>query len=327
MMESAIVHCAILDDYQNVALQFADWRSVTERAGTRAELRVFNRHIADHDDLVAAIGDCEIVVLMRERTRFDAGLLARLPRLRLLVTTGGRNPSIDLAAARSHGVRVCCTGSVTTGTGEHTWALIMALARNIPAEVGAFRAGGPWQVGVGADLSGKRMGMIGLGRIGARVARVALAFEMQVQAWSQNLTQARCDEVGVAHAGSLDALLETSDYVSIHLVLGDRTRGLINAAALRRMRPTAFLVNTSRGPIIEEAALVAALRERGIAGAALDVFDTEPLPPDHPYRGLDNLVATSHIGYVTRDCYTTYYRDVIEDILGWLEGRPVRVLN
>jgi phosphoglycerate dehydrogenase-like enzyme len=216
---------------------------------------------------------------------------------------------------------------VTTGTGEHTWALIMALARNIPAETNAFRSGGPWQVGIGSDLAGKRLGLVGLGRIGGRVARVGKAFEMQVQAWSQNLTQSRCDELGVAHAGSLDALLETSDYVSIHLVLSERTRGLIDAAALRRMKPTAFLINTSRGPVVQEGALIEALRERRIAGAALDVFEHEPLPSDHPYRTLPYLIGTSHIGYVTRDAYTTYYGDVVEDIASWLDGKPIRVLN
>lgn len=327
MTDTEVLRCAVLDDYQDAALRFADWGPLTCRTGTRVEPRVFTRHIAERDALAEAIGDCEIVVAMRERTRFDAELIGLLPKLRLLVTTGGRNASIDLAAARARGIPVCCTRSVTTGTSEHTWALIMALARNIPAEVAAFREGGPWQVGVGADLAGKSLGLVGLGRIGARVARVAQAFEMRVQAWSQNLTQARCAEVGVAHADSLAALLETSDFVSVHLVLGDRTRGLIGADALRRMKPTAFLVNASRGPIVDEAALIDALRARRIAGAGVDVFDHEPLPPDHPLRGLDNLVGTSHIGYVTRDAYTTYWHDVVEDVASWLDGAPIRVLN
>lgn len=322
-----VIRCAVLDDYQGVAMQFADWSVLTGRTAPRVEVQVFNEHIADRNALVAALAAFDVVVVMRERTPIDAALMAALPRLKLIVTTGGRNPSIDLQAARARGIPVCATGSVTTGTGEHAWALIMALVRNIPAEVNAFRAGGPWQVGVGSDLAGKRLGLIGLGRIGARVARVGRAFEMEVQAWSQNLTQARCDELGVAHAGSLESLMESSDYISIHVVLSERTRGLVNAAMLARMKPTAFIVNTSRGPVVDEQALLAALRSRRIAGAALDVFDHEPLPADHPYRKLDNLIATSHIGYVTRGAYTTYYRESVEDIASWLDGKPLRVLN
>lgn len=326
-MDAAPLRCAILDDYQGVALEYADWGPLTQRTQPRVELRVFRQHLGDVDSLVAAIGDCEIVVAMRERTRFTAAVLQRLPRLRLLVTTGGRNASIDLQAARARGVVVCCTGSITTGTSEHTWALLTALARNIPSEVSAFRSGGPWQVGVGQDLAGKRLGLVGLGRIGARVARVGQAFEMQVQAWSQNLTLERCRDLGVEHAGSLEALMASSDFVSVHLVLSERTRGLIDRSMLGRMKPSAFLVNTSRGPIVEESALVEALQQRRIAGAALDVFDHEPLPSDHPLRAMPHVVATSHVGYVTHDAYRVYYRDVVEDIVKWLDGAPVRLLG
>jgi phosphoglycerate dehydrogenase-like enzyme len=316
------LRCAILDDYQRVALAMADWRSLANEV----EVRVLHEHVADPDALAAAIGDCEIVVVMRERTPFDRAVLERLPNLRLLVTTGMRNASIDLAAAKERGVTVSGTQSLGYPAVELTWALLLALARRLPAESALFRSGGPWQTTIGADLNGRRLGIVGLGKLGARVATIAKAFEMDVTAWSRNLTPERCAEVGVEHAGTLERLLETSDFVTIHLVLGERTRRLIGARELAMMKSTAYLVNTARGPIVDEAALVEALRERRIAGAGLDVFDVEPLPRDHPLRGLDNVVATPHVGYVTEANYRVFFRHAIEDIVAWRRGVPVRLV-
>jgi len=317
------MRCAILDDYQNVALNYGDWNAVK----AKAEIRVFNDHIGDRAALAAALADCEIVVAMRERTVVDRDLLARLPKLKLLVTTGMVNASIDLPAAAAHGVMVCGTGGVPYPTAELTWALILSLLRRVPFEYGEFRGSGRWQSSVGVDLNGKRLGLIGLGRLGTRVARVGLAFEMKVAAWSKNLTPEKCAAAGAEFAGSLDELMSTSDIVSIHLVLSDRTRGLIGAHVLGLMKPTAYLINTSRGPIVDEAALVAALRARKIAGAGLDVFNEEPMPLDHPLRSLGNVVATPHLGYVTEDTYRVFYGEAAQDVLAWLDGKPVRVLN
>jgi len=316
------LRCAILDDYQGVALGMADWAGLAPQV----TVETFTRHFASTDDLVAAIGGCEIVVIMRERTPFPAALLARLPKLKLLVTTGPRNFAIDLDAAARHGVTVCGTEAYSHPTAELTWALILALARHIPAETAGFRAGG-WQRTVGIDLAGKQLGILGLGRLGAKVAGIARAFDMKVAAWSQNLTAARCAEHGVAFAPSLDALLAEADIVSIHVVLGDRTRGLIGAAQLARMKPGALLVNTSRGPIVDEAALVAALGSGRLAGAGIDVYDQEPLPADHPLRGIDTLIATPHLGYVTADNYRRFYGQSVEAIRAWIAGQPLRVLT
>lgn len=315
--------CAILDDYQGVGPTLADWSGLSDRI----TLRDLRTTFATQDALVAAIADCEIVVMMRERTPFPAALFARLPKLRLLLTSGMRNLSIDLAAAAAHGVTVCGTGSHPEPPVELTWALILGLARHLVPEAQALRAGGPWQSSVGRDLSGRRLGLLGLGKTGARVARIGQAFGMEVAAWSQNLTAARAEAEGVALAPSLEALLETSDVVSIHLVLGARTRGLIDAAALRRMRPDALLINTSRAAIVDEAALLAALADKRIAGAGLDVFETEPLPPDSPWRTLPNVLATPHLGYVTERNYRTYFPEIVEDIAAFLDGAPIRVLG
>jgi phosphoglycerate dehydrogenase-like enzyme len=317
-----MLRCAILDDYQNVALGFADWG----RLASRVEVRVFNEHFEERDALVAAIGGCEIVVAMRERTPFDRSLFERLPKLKLLVTTGERNASIDLAAAAAQGVVVSATASHPSGTGELTWGLILALTRHIPDEYAHLRAGGRWQTSVGTDLAGRRLGIIGLGRIGSHVARVGKAFGMQVEAWSRSLGADKCAAAGVALAGSLDALLAAADIVTIHVPLNAGSRGLLGADQLRRMKPTALLVNTSRGPIVDETALLAALRERRIAGAALDVFEREPLPADHPLRSTDHLVVTPHLGYVTEDTYRQYFTHAVEDIAAWLDGAPLRTL-
>lgn len=314
--------CAILDDYQRVALSAADW----SRLGGRVETVAFGDHLASPDALAARLADFEIIVAMRERTPFERALFECLPKLKLLVTTGARNASIDLAAARDHGVVVCGTRSVATPTPELTFGLMLALARNLPAETGSLRAGG-WQITVGTDLAGAQLGVIGLGRVGSRVATYAKAFDMHVTAWSPNLTQARCEEAGVAFSGTLESLLRTADFVSIHLVLSPSTRGLIGRDELALMKPTARLINTSRGPIVDEAALIDALRARRIAGAALDVFDVEPLAAEHPFRQLDNVLATPHLGYVSERNYACFYGDAVADIEAWLDGTPVRVIE
>lgn len=317
------LRCAVLDDYQDVALSSADWSGVRDAVDVVSHRRYF----PDRDALVEAIGDCEIVVIMRERTPFPAELFARLPRLRLLITTGMRNASVDLEAAARHGVTVCGTASSSEPPVELTWALILGLARHLVRESTALRDGGPWQSTVGMDLHGRRLGLLGLGKIGTKVARIGQAFGMDVAAWSRNLTSERAAAEGVGFVSSKEELLETSDVVSVHLVLSDRTRGLLGAPELRRMRPTAYLVNTSRAAIVDQAALADALRGGWIAGAGVDVFDEEPLGPEHPFRTLPNLLGTPHLGYVTRRNYEGYYRDAVEDIRAYLAGEPVRVLT
>ncbi|GAA1313148.1 D-2-hydroxyacid dehydrogenase family protein [Pseudonocardia xinjiangensis] len=312
--------CAVLDDYQDVALRTADWSSVADAV----DVDVFREHIDGEDALVDAIGKHEIVVIMRERTPFPRSVLARLPRLRLLVTTGPGNASVDMAAAAEQGVVVCGTGGTLEPTAELTWALILGLARSLPAETAALRSGGPWQQTVGTDIAGSTLGVIGLGRLGRQVAKIGQAFGADVVAWSQNLTAEAAAEAGVRLADSLEELLEVSDFVTIHLVLSDRTRGLLGAPELARMRRTAYLVNTSRGPIVDEDALVDALRAGRIAGAGLDVFAVEPLPADHPFRSLPTVLATPHLGYVSRRTYDIFFREAVEDIAAFLAGAPVR---
>jgi phosphoglycerate dehydrogenase-like enzyme len=312
--------CAILDDYQDCALGFADWASLDS-----VEVKNFTHAITTTDELAEHLAEFEIIVAMRERTRFDAALFARLPRLKLLVTTGMRNASIDTAAAASHGVVVCGTRSFPYPAPELTWGLLLALARQIPAEVAAVREG-KWQTGIGVGLSGKTLGIVGLGKIGIQIARYAQAFDMRVLAWSRNLAEEHCQSVGAERAPSLDALLQRADIVSLHLVFSDATRGIIGARELSLMKPTALLVNTSRGPLIDEVALLQTLTQNRIAGAALDVFDTEPLPAAHPLRSLPNVVATPHIGYVCRENYELFYGDAVEDIQAWLRRSPVRTL-
>jgi phosphoglycerate dehydrogenase-like enzyme len=314
--------CCVLDDYQDVARRFGDWRALE----TRIDLIVHQEHYETEAALVKAIAEAEVVVAMRERTAFPASVFPLLPKLRLLVTTGRTNSAIDLEAASAHGVTVCATGTCITGTAELTWALILGHARRLPQEVANLRSGGRWQTGVGRDISGRTLGVLGLGLIGRQVAAIGRAFGMKVQAWSSNLTEDACAEAGVERAWSLDDLLATSDIVTVHLAIGERTRGLIGGEQLRRMKPTALLVNTARSPIVDEPALVDALERGQIAGAALDVFDQEPLAADHPFRRLDNVLATPHIGYVTDDTYARYWGDAVEDIEAWLDGRPVRVL-
>jgi phosphoglycerate dehydrogenase-like enzyme len=312
---------AILDDYQDAARRLADW----SRLPADAELVVFRDHLSDAAAVAARLADFDVVVAMRERTPFPRALLERLPRLRLLVTTGMRNASIDLQAAADRGVVVCGTGGLPYPTAELAWGLVLALARRIPREDGATREG-RWQETVGLGLNGKTLGVLGLGTLGSRVARFGRAFEMEVLAWSQNLTAERAAEHGAVRVEK-DELLARSDVVSIHLVLSERTRGLIGARELGLMKRTAFLVNTSRGPIVDETALVRALREGTIAGAGLDVYDEEPLPLGHPLRGLPNTVITPHLGYVTEETYRIFYGQALEDILAFLRGEPTRVLR
>ena len=315
--------CACRDDYQNVALQFADWSKLSGSL----ELTVFDRWI-EPERLSETLRPFEVVVAMRERTVFDADLLSRLPDLQLLVTTGMVNASIDMAAAAANGVTVAGTRGRVGPAAELAWGLLMALMRNIPAEARAFRDGSEqWQHTVGSDLQGRTLGVVGLGKLGSRVAAYGKAFDMKVLGWSKNNTPERSAEIGVEYCPNLDALLGQSDVISLHLTLNEETRGIIGTDAFEKMKPGAVLINTSRGPLIDEAALVSALREGRIAGAGLDVFDSEPLSSDHPLRKLDNVVATPHLGYVTRETYETYFGDAVESISAWLDGNPVRVLN
>jgi len=317
------MQCLILDDYQNVALSLAGWQALAPQV----ECRALTEHISDEDHLVAQLQDAEIVVIMRERTPFSAALFSRLPKLRLLITSGTRNASVDLAAARENGVTVCGTGSGSTAPVELTWALILGLARHLVTENNALRHNGPWQSTVGTGLSGKRLGLLGLGKIGQKVALIAQAFGMEVSAWSQNLTAERAAEHGVELAASKEALLKTSDVVSVHLVLSERTRGLLGAPELALMKPDALLINTSRAAIVDQPALLHALQTGQIAGAGLDVFETEPLPPGDPFRVLPNVLATPHLGYVSDGNYQAYFREAVEDIQAFLAGNPVRTLS
>ncbi|MFD4005271.1 D-2-hydroxyacid dehydrogenase family protein [Streptomyces rubiginosohelvolus] len=317
------LRCAVIEDFQSVATTVVDWSSVTDDV----EIVTFTEHLATVDEAASALDGFDIVVTLRERVPFPAELFDRLPRLRLLVASGMRNSVIDFDAARRHGVEVCGTASSSTPPVELTWALLLGLARGIVPEAGALRTGGPWQSTLGADLHGRRLGLLGLGKIGARVAQVGLAFGMDVVAWSRNLTKERTDEVGVGLAASKEDLLDSSDFVSVHLALGERTRGLIGAAELARMRPTAYLVNTSRAAIVDTDALLAALDAGTIAGAATDVFDVEPLPADDPVRTAPRLLATPHLGYVSRANYETYYGQAVENIRAFLDGQPLRRLG
>jgi phosphoglycerate dehydrogenase-like enzyme len=306
---------AVLDDYQSVALKMADWSAVT----ARAHVDVFSDHLADADFLAERLLPYDVICVMRERTPLQAALIERLPNLKLIASTGPRNASIDLKAAAARGIAVVHTGYFGSPTVELAWALILAGARHIVAEAAAVRSGG-WQHSIGDDLSGKTLGIIGLGNLGSQVAKIGLAFGMSVIAWSQNLTAEKCAAAGAALV-SKEELLRQADIVCVHLVLSDRTRGLIGAGELALMKRSARLVNTSRGPIVVEAALIAALKAGQIAGAAIDVYDVEPLPADHPYRNLTNLLATPHIGYVSRGLYERFYRDTVSNIITWLDAK------
>jgi phosphoglycerate dehydrogenase-like enzyme len=306
---------AVLDDYQNVALTSADWAVLRDRA----EIEVFQGHLSDPDAVVERLLPFDVVCVMRERTPLPRNIIQRLPNLKLIASTGPGNASIDVAAAGDHGVTVVHTGYRSDPTIEFTWALILAGARNIVTESNSVRAGG-WQQTLGTDLGGKTLGILGLGRIGSQVARIGNAFGMKPVAWSQNLTPEAANAAG-ATLVSKEQLFEQADILTIHLVLSNRSRGLVGAAELGRMKPTARLINSSRGPIVDEQALISALQRRQIAGAAIDVFEVEPLPPSHPFRVLDNVLATPHIGYVSRGLYATFYGDTVTNIRRWLDAQ------
>jgi D-3-phosphoglycerate dehydrogenase len=314
--------CAILDDYQNVALSMADWSKVTDDI----HIKVFNAHLGAADKVVAALQGFSIVCAMRERTAFPRAVIEALPDLKLLITTGMRNASIDLDAARARGIVVCGTPSFGNATAAIATGLMLELARHIGYENARLKAGAPWQTTIGLDLEGMTLALLGLGKLGTRMAEIGRAFRMNVIAWSQNLTAERASAAG-AQLVSKEELFAASDIVTIHVVLGERTRGLVGVADLARMKKTAYLVNTSRGPIVDEAALIAVLREHRIAGAALDVFEPEPLPAGHPLTALDNLLLTPHLGYVTEENYRLLYTHAVEDIRAFLDGKVLRPLN
>jgi len=316
------VRCAILDDYQNVALKSADWSKVKDDV----DIKVFNEHLGGPAHVIAALKEFAVVVAMRERTGFPRAVIEALPNLKLLITTGMRNASIDSEAAKARGVTVCGTGTFGSPTSGIAIGLMLELTRHIGYENARLHAGATWQTTIGPDLEGMTLGILGLGKLGTRTANIAKAFGMKVIAWSQNLTAEKCEAAGVGYVGK-DDLFRQSDFVCIHVVLSARTRGLVGPNELGLMNPSAYLINTSRGPIVEEAALLAALRERKIAGAGLDVFDIEPLPLDHPLRKMDNVAITPHLGYVSEQNYRAYFAGVVEDIRGFLDGKPVRVMT
>jgi phosphoglycerate dehydrogenase-like enzyme len=315
--------CAILDDYQQVALNMADWSAIADRV----EVFAINQHFTDEAELAVHLQDCDILVIMRERTPMTATLLARLPKLQLLITSGMRNASIDLAAAAQRGVVVCGTDSGSAAPMELSWALLLGLAKRLVPENDGLRHNGPWQQSLGVTLQGKTLGLLGLGKIGRQMAAVAHAFGMKVQAWSQNLTADKANEVGVTLAESKQALFEQSDFVSIHLVLSDRSRGLVGQQELKAMQKTAYLINTSRAAIVDRTALIDALQHGQIAGAGLDVFEVEPLPADDIFRQLPTVLATPHLGYVADSNYQTYFREALEDIVAFLADEPIRRLS
>jgi phosphoglycerate dehydrogenase-like enzyme len=314
--------CAVLDDYQNVAMKLADWSKIA----SDVDVTVFDQHLGGPDEVHRALKDFDIVCMMRERTPFRRNTLEALPKLKLLITTGARNLSIDMGAAAERGITVCGTTSYGNPTTGIAFGLILELTRRIGFENARLKAGEPWQITLGPDIEGKTLGIIGLGKLGTRAAGVAKAFGMKVIAWSTNLTPEKCKEVGVDYATKED-LFRQSDFVTIHVQLSDRSRGLVGAKDLALMKPTAHLINTARGPIVDEKALITALTEHHIGGAGLDVFDVEPLPLDHPFRKMDNVVITPHLGYVSRQNYEHYFPDIVEDIRGFIDGKPVRVIK
>ena len=313
---------AILDDYQNVALRMADW----SRLQKDNRVVVFTERLPDVDAAARALAEFDVIGIMRERTPFSRALFEKLPKLRLLVTTGKRNASIDLEAAQAHNVTVCSTGGAGRATAELAFALMLGLARHLREEFNAMRPGGGWQTTLGFDLEGKTLGILGLGNLGAKVGKIGAAFGMKIIAWSENLTDERAKERG-AERVSKDELFNRSDIVTIHSVLSPRSRGLVGAREFALMKPTALLINTSRGPIVDEAALLAALRQKNIAGFGADTFDVEPLPSDHPLRSEPRALLTPHLGYVTEETYRDFYSGMVQAIEGWLAGKPINVLT
>jgi len=317
-----MVRAAILDDYQNVAMTFADWSPIAKDV----ELKVFNKPFASQDEAIKALQGFAIIVGMRERTPFPRKVVEALPDLKLLVTTGARNNAFDVKACAERGVTVCGTGATGSPTTGVAFGLMLELTRRIGFENARLKAGAPWQVTIGRDLEGLTLGILGLGKLGQRSAAVGRAFGMKVIAWSQNLTEEKAKAAGADYV-SKDDLFRNSDFVTIHNVLSDRSRGMVGARELVLMKKTSYLINTSRGPIVDDKALIAALQNKTIAGAGLDVFDVEPLPLDHPFRKMDNVVITPHLGYVSEQNYRKYFPDIVEDIRAWLDGKPVRVID
>lgn len=317
-----MIRAAILDDYQNVALSMADWSPIAKDV----EIKVFNEPFRSRDEAIKALQGFAVIVGMRERTPFPRAMIEALPDLKLLITTGARNNSFDLKAAAERGVTVCGTGGFGSPTTGIVFGLLLELTRRVGFENARLKAGQPWQVTIGPDLEGLTLGVLGLGKLGQRSAAVAKAFGMKVIAWSQNLTPEKAAAAGVSYV-SKNELFSTADVVTIHVILSDRSRGLVGAADLARMKKSAYLINTSRGPIVDETALIAALKEQRIAGAGLDVFDVEPLPLGHPYRALDNVVITPHLGYVSTQNYARFFPDIVADIRAWLDGKPVRIVS
>jgi len=317
-----MVRAAILDDYQNVALRLADWSPISKDV----ELKVFDKPFASQTEAIKALQGFTIVVGMRERTPFPRKVIEALPDLKLLITTGAKNNSFDIKACAERGITVCGTGGFGNPTTGITFGLMLELTRRIGFENARLKAGESWQITIGRDLEGLTLGIVGLGKLGQRVAGVGKAFGMKVLAWSQNLTPEKAKEAGVEFASKED-LFRNADFVSIHYQLGERSRGLITGEDIARMKKTAYLINTARAPIVDQAALLKALQDKTIAGAGLDVFEIEPLPLDHPYRKLDNVVITPHLGYVSEQNYRKYCPDIVEDIRAWLDGKPVRVIS
>jgi phosphoglycerate dehydrogenase-like enzyme len=315
------IKIAVLDDYQRNAESFANWSSLEPAAQTA----FFHDNVSDLNQLVRRLEPFSVVVLIRERTRFNADLINRLPNLKLIATLGMGNAAIDLESAKAHNIVVSGTeGMDPEATPVLTWALILGITRNLYSEAASVRAGG-WQAGIGMDLAGKTLGLLGLGKIGQVIARYATTFKMRAIAWSQNLTSEKAAQHGVERVEK-DDLFRQADILSIHLRLSDRTRNLVSEHELNLMKPTAYLVNTSRGPVVSEPALIAALQSGRIKAAALDVFDKEPLPPDHPFRFLPNVLATPHVGYVTENTYAHAFQQIVENIAAWLNGKPKRVI-
>jgi len=317
-----MVRAAILDDYQNVAMAFADWSPIAKDV----EIKVFNKPFGSQDEAIKALQGFAVVVGMRERTPFPRKVVEALPDLKLLITTGARNNSFDIKACAERGVTVCGTGAAGSPTTGIAFGLMLELTRRIGFENARLKAGAPWQTTIGRDLEGHTLGILGLGKLGQRSAAVGKAFGMKTITWSQNLTEEKAKAAGADYV-SKDDLFRNADFVTIHLVLSDRSRGLVGAKELGLMKKSAYLINTSRGPIVDEKALIAVLQSKSIAGAGLDVFDIEPLPLDHPFRKMDNVVITPHLGYVSEQNYRKYFPDIVEDIRAWLDGKPVRVIE
>jgi len=317
-----MVRAAILDDYQNVAMAFADWSPIAKDV----EIKVFNKPFGSQDEAIKALQGFAVVVGMRERTPFPRKVVEALPDLKLLITTGARNNSFDMKACAERGVTVCGTGAAGSPTTGIAFGLMLELTRRIGFENARLKAGAPWQTTIGRDLEGLTLGILGLGKLGQRSAAVGKAFGMKTITWSQNLTEEKAKAAGADYV-SKDDLFRNADFVTIHLVLSDRSRGLVGAKEVGLMKKSAYLINTSRGPIVDEKALIAVLQSKSIAGAGLDVFDIEPLPLDHPFRKMDNVVITPHLGYVSEQNYRKYFPDIVEDIRAWLDGKPVRVIE